>query len=225
MLNVNVMNLTAWGATKLTKKTKKLPPKTLSRLPMYYRSLCQLANAGERRIKSAELAQVTQVEATTIRRDFSYFGDLGRSGYGYDIAHLILIFSEVLEVNEQQALGLIGVGNLGRALLTNNFRRNPNIAITCAFDADPAVIGQTVNDVTVKSMSELPLVLKAQRINTVISTVPSYALQKVVDQLIENHVRSILSFAPEPVKVPVGVHMRYLDLTSEVLSLLLLSED
>jgi redox-sensing transcriptional repressor len=214
------------GAKRMTiQKTARIPRKTLERLLIYYRILCNLADNGQRRIKSHELGQATQIDPSTIRRDFSCFGELGRSGYGYDIAHLLRILGEILEVDEPQLLGLVGVGNLGRALLKNNFRRNPNISIVCAFDADPAIIGQTIDEVTVQPMSELAATLAVQQINTVISTVPSHSLQAVADLLVNNGVRSILSFAPEPIILPAGIHMRYLDLTSEVLNLLLLSED
>ncbi|MFC6316298.1 redox-sensing transcriptional repressor Rex [Lapidilactobacillus achengensis] len=205
-------------------KTTRIPRMTLSRLPLYYRTLCNLADEGTRRIKSADLGTATQVEPTTIRRDFSYFGELGRSGYGYDVGHLIRIFGEILEVDEPQYLALVGVGNLGRALLKNNFRRNPNMAIVCAFDADPGVIGEEINQVIVQPMAELGATIASLQINTAISTVPSHSLQQVSAKLVDNGIRSILSFAPEPVILPEFVNMRYLDLTSEVLNLLLLSE-
>jgi redox-sensing transcriptional repressor len=208
----------------MTPQNKKIPRMSLERLPIYYRTLCNLADAGYLRIKSAQLGRIIQLEATTIRRDFSYFGDLGKSGYGYDIAHLIEIFGTILEVNHTQGLALIGVGNLGRALLINNFRRNPNLEIVAAYDVDPAVIGGIINEVPIQALADLEDDLKAKQIKGVISTVPSHALQEVVDQLVMFGVTSILSFAPEPVHVPESVHVRYLDLTSEVQNLLLLAE-
>lgn len=208
----------------MTPNNKRIPRMSLERLPIYYRTLCNLADNGCLRIKSAQLGKIIQIEPTTIRRDFSYFGDLGKSGYGYDIAHLIQIFGEILAVNETQGLALIGVGNLGKALLTNNFRRNSNLEIISAYDADPHIIGETINEVTIQPLDTLSETLQNQEIKGVISTVPSHAFQEVVDYLVECGVTSILSFAPEPVHVPDNVHVRYLDLTSEVQNLLLLSE-
>lgn len=208
----------------MTPHNKKIPRMSLERLPIYYRTLCNLADNGYLRIKSAQLGKIIQIEPTTIRRDFSYFGDLGKSGYGYDIAHLIQIFGEILEVNETQGLALIGVGNLGRALLINNFRRNSNLEIISAYDADPHVIGETINKVTIQPLSDLKATIQTQQIKGVISTVPSHAFQEVVDYLVDCGITSILSFAPEPVHVPKNVHVRYLDLTSEVQNLLLLAE-
>ncbi|MFD1466139.1 redox-sensing transcriptional repressor Rex [Lapidilactobacillus mulanensis] len=208
----------------MTPQNKKIPRMSLERLPIYYRTLCNLADDGYQRIKSAQLGKIIQIEPTTIRRDFSYFGDLGKSGYGYDIGHLIEIFGMILEVNETQGLALIGVGNLGRALLINNFRRNPNLEIITAYDADPAIIGETINDVIIQPLADLQADLSTKQIKGVISTVPSHALQLVVDYLVECGITSILSFAPEPVNVPESVHVRYLDLTTEVQNLLLLAE-
>ena len=164
---------------------------SLERLPIYYRTLCNLADAGYLRIKSAQLGRIIQLEATTIRRDFSYFGDLGKSGYGYDIAHLIEIFGTILEVNHTQGLALIGVGNLGRALLINNFRRNPNLEIVAAYDVDPAVIGGIINEVPIQALADLEDDLKAKQIKGVISTVQSQALQEGVAQFVMFGVTSI----------------------------------
>lgn len=208
----------------MTPNNKKIPRMSLERLPIYYRTLCNLADNGHQRIKSAQLGKIIQIEPTTIRRDFSYFGDLGKSGYGYDIGHLIQIFGEILEVSETQGLALVGVGNLGKALLTNNFRRNPNLKIISAYDADPAVLGEIINEVEIQPIANLKENIKHQKIKGVISTVPSHAFQDTVDYLVDCGVTSILSFAPEPVSVPDNVHVRYLDLTREVQNLLLLAE-
>ena len=109
------------------KELKKLPKATAKRLPLYLRNLKILESNNVTRIKSREFAEITQVPSATIRRDFSYLGELGRSGYGYEVPFLIEVFSELLATDEKKRIALIGMGNLGKALLNNNFRRNENL--------------------------------------------------------------------------------------------------
>lgn len=101
-----------------------------------------------------------QIPSATIRRDFSHFGELGRSGYGYDVPYLIEVFSNILNTEIEKRIALIGVGNLGKALVNNNFRRNANLNIVAAFDSNPEVIGTKVNDIKVNDISEIKEVIK-----------------------------------------------------------------
>ena len=91
---------------------KKLPKATAKRLPVYLRYLNVLQDSGVTRIKSKGFAEITQIPSATIRRDFSYLGELGRSGYGYDVPYLIEVFSNLLDVQEEKRIALIGFGNL-----------------------------------------------------------------------------------------------------------------
>ena len=113
---------------------KKMPKATAKRLPVYLRYLKMLGDSGVKRIKSREFSEMIQIPSATIRRDFSHVGELGRSGYGYDVPYLIEVFSNILNTQEEKRIALIGCGNLGKALLKNNFRRNENLNIVCAFD-------------------------------------------------------------------------------------------
>ena len=123
----------------------QLSKATTKRLSLYLRCLKGLEKNGVTRIKSSELSKMTQVGSATIRRDFSHFGELGRSGYGYDVNDLIKVFSDMLETKEEKRIALIGCGNLGQALLNNNFRRNENLNIVCAFDNDPEKVGKELS--------------------------------------------------------------------------------
>ncbi|MDN6504672.1 MAG: redox-sensing transcriptional repressor Rex, partial [Tetragenococcus halophilus] len=110
---------------------EKIPRATAKRLPLYLRNLTILDTKGMTRIKSKQLSEITQVPSATIRRDFSYLGELGRSGYGYEVSYLIKVFSEILDSKEKSCVAIIGFGNLGKALANNNFRRNKNLTISC----------------------------------------------------------------------------------------------
>lgn len=100
------------------KQELKIPQATTKRLPLYYRFIQNFAQEGMERISSKELSEAMKIDSATIRRDFSYFGALGKKGYGYDVQHLLQFFSQTLDQHETTKVALIGVGNLGSALLT-----------------------------------------------------------------------------------------------------------
>jgi len=199
---------------------KKLPRATAKRLPLYLRNLRILEAKGICRIKSKEFSVITQVPSATIRRDFSYLGELGRSGYGYDVAFLIEVFSGILDTNEESRIAIIGFGNLGRALANNNFRRNENLIIACVFDNDPKLIGQTIAGYHVYGMYEFDEVVCKKGVSVVISTVPSRNSQAAIDVVVKSGITAILNFAPDRLEVPKNVSIRYIDLTTELLTLI-----
>ncbi|SAM72703.1 redox-sensing transcriptional repressor Rex [Enterococcus faecium] len=198
----------------------QLSKATTKRLSLYLRCLKGLEKNGVTRIKSSELSKMTQVGSATIRRDFSHFGELGRSGYGYDVSDLIKVFSDMLETKEEKRIALIGCGNLGQALLNNNFRRNENLNIVCAFDNDPEKVGKEICGYRVYSIDEMNDVLAEEKITVAISTVPSQNAQGAIDRVVANGITAILNFAPDPLKVPDNVHIHYIDLTSELQTLI-----
>ena len=120
---------------------REIPKATVNRLPIYHRYLRFLQNAGKKRISSTELSDAVKVDSATIRRDFSYFGALGKRGYGYDVDYLLDFFTKTLNQDRLTSVALIGVGNLGNALLHYNFRKNNNVRIGAAFEVDPKLIG------------------------------------------------------------------------------------
>lgn len=198
----------------------QLSKATTKRLSLYLRCLKGLEKNGITRVKSSELSKMTQVGSATIRRDFSHFGELGRSGYGYDVSDLIKVFSDMLETKEEKRIALIGCGNLGQALLNNNFRRNENLNIVCAFDNDPEKVGKEICGYSIHSIDEMDDVLAKEKITVAISTVPSQNAQGAINQVVANGVTAILNFAPDPLKVPDNVHVHYIDLTSELQTLI-----
>lgn len=207
------------------KKNQEIPKATAKRIPLYFRYLKTLDQSGVKRIKSNEFSQMIQIPSATIRRDFSHFGELGRSGYGYDVPYLIEVFSNILNTEIEKRIALIGVGNLGKALVNNNFRRNANLNIVAAFDSNPEVIGTKVNDIKVNDISEIKEVIKKEGITTVITTVPSNKVQQVIDEAVEVGVTAILNFAPKRLKVPHNVQVQYIDLTTELQTLIYYDEN
>ena len=207
------------------KDMKMVPKATTKRIPLYFRYLKTLDETGVKRIKSNEFSKMIQIPSATIRRDFSHFGELGRSGYGYDVPYLIEVFSEILKTDIEKRIALVGSGNLGKALIKNNFRRDTNLNIVAAFDTDPQIVGENINGITVQDMSELKKVVKKEGITTAIMTVPSSKAQQVINEVVDSGITAILNFAPKRLKVPAHVQVQYIDLTTELQTLIYYDEN
>mgnify|MGYP002663135054 CR=1 FL=1 len=135
--------------------TNDIPNASARRLPIYHRYLGFLHTAGIQRVSSTELSEAVKVDSATIRRDFSYFGALGKRGFGYDVAYLLDFFNKTLHQERLTNVALIGVGNLGQALLNYNFHVSNNLRISAAFDVDEGVVGKILSGVPVYPMSEM----------------------------------------------------------------------
>ncbi|MDU0423094.1 redox-sensing transcriptional repressor Rex [Staphylococcus haemolyticus] len=198
----------------------KIPRATLKRLPLYYRFVNRLKSKGIDRVNSKAISEALNIESATIRRDFSYFGELGKKGYGYNIDSLLEFFKTALSDSDNIHIALVGVGNLGRALLTYNFSIHDEMTITEAFDIDEQIVGTEIGDVSVHHMNDLKKVLNAQNINVVILTTPEEAAQRVANQLVEADIQGILNFTPARIEVPNTVQVHHIDLGIELQSLL-----
>lgn len=188
-----------------------VPKATLQRYPVYLKALRKLKNNGYDRIMSKELADYVGIESTTIRRDFSFLGKLGKQGYGYDVDKLISIFSEQLGVNFDEKIILIGAGNLGKALLNYNNWNHVVGEIVCAFDIAPQNIKASVPVYDIKDLHEkMP---KGCRIAILCI---SQSVQETVDLLVANGIRGIVSFAMDHFSVPAGVFVKQVDVVSSI---------
>ncbi|KRM13611.1 redox-sensing transcriptional repressor Rex [Paucilactobacillus suebicus] len=199
---------------------RKIPRATAKRLPIYYRYLNILLNSNKQRVSSTELSEAIQVDSATIRRDFSYFGELGKRGYGYDVKDLLNFFKDILNQDKLTNVALVGVGNLGHALLHFNFHQNGNMRISAAFDVNKDIINTVQSGVPVYAMEDMNKQLREQQIDVVILTVPSEKAQNVTDQLVEIGIRGILNFTPLRLAVPSNVRVQNVDLTNELQTLI-----
>ncbi|HHA6778233.1 redox-sensing transcriptional repressor Rex [Staphylococcus aureus] len=198
----------------------KIPRATLKRLPLYYRFVSSLKSKGIDRINSKAISDALQIDSATIRRDFSYFGELGKKGYGYNIDSLLDFFKSELSESDMIKIAIVGVGNLGKALLTYNFSIHDDMTITEAFDVKEDVIGQKIGNVIVKDNDELITTLKKEEIDVVILTTPERVAQKVADELVQAGVKGILNFTPGRINTPSDVQVHQIDLGIELQSLL-----
>ncbi len=198
----------------------KIPRATLKRLPLYYRFVSSLKSKGIDRVNSKAISDTLQIDSATIRRDFSYFSELGKKGYGYNIDNLLNFFKSELSESDMIKIAIVGVGNLGKALLTYNFSIHDDMTITEAFDVKEDVIGQKIGNVIVKDNDELITTLKKEEIDVVILTTPERVAQKVADELVQAGVKGILNFTPGRINTPSDVQVHQIDLGIELQSLL-----
>jgi redox-sensing transcriptional repressor len=199
---------------------QRIPRATAKRLPIYYRYLNILLDADKTRVSSTELSEAVKVDSATIRRDFSYFGALGKRGYGYDVPKLIEFFKKILNQDQLTNVALVGVGNLGHALLNFNFHQNSNVRISAAFDVNDNIVNTVQSGVPIYPLSEMGKQLRDQQIAIAIITVPENTAQEVTDELAKADVRGILNFTPRRLSVPDTIRVQNVDLTNELQTLI-----
>ncbi|KRL63081.1 redox-sensing transcriptional repressor Rex [Lactobacillus psittaci] len=197
----------------------KIPKATARRLPLYYRYLILLNEEGKDKVSSTELSEAVQVDSASIRRDFSYFGALGKRGYGYDVKSLLTFFKKILNQDTLTNVALIGVGNLGHALLNYNFKRSNNIRISCAFDINPELTGRILSGVPVYDMKDMVEQIREQQISIAILTVPQGNAQKTANEIVQAGVKGIMNFTPVRISAPAGVRIQNVDLATELQTL------
>lgn len=192
---------------------KNVPKATLQRYPIYLKALRKLSNSGVERILSKELSEFVNIEPTTIRRDFSFLGTLGKQGYGYDVSKLIDIFSQELGLEFDEKIILVGAGNLGRALMKYNKWNYVVGEITCAFDVSADRQGVRFG-IPVYDLSELEeKIPKGCRIAILTA---STDIQQTVDRLVNCGIVGIVDFTHEHIQVPKGVAIKYIDVVSSI---------
>ena len=187
------------------------PEVVVARLPQYVRILSRLLQDGEEVVSSQQLGEKLQVTPAQIRKDLSYFGRFGKQGRGYSVYHLMERLKEILGLNYNWNVAVVGVGRLGRAILNYPGFTPDGFHLVAAFDANPAIVGETVAELTVQPMEKLDEEVRGKEISIAIVAVPTEHTQDVVDRLIECGVRAVLNYAPITPQVKPGVMVRNID--------------
>lgn len=195
------------------KNMNPVPKATLQRYPVYLKALRKLQKNGVSKIMSRELSNFVDIEPTTIRRDFSFLGSLGKQGYGYDVDKLIEIFNSELGVDFDEKIILVGAGNLGRALMNYNKWDYVVGEITCAFDTDPEKVGN-VFGIDVFPMDSLEEKMP-EGCRIAILTI-SDDVQATVDRLVRNGITGIVDFTHQHFLAPRGVVVKVVDVVSSI---------
>lgn len=195
---------------------RKVAEAGIARLSIYNQILAQLSKRGVEIISSEELGEKAGCSGAQIRRDLSCFGEFGETGRGYYVRDLKDAISRILGTDRKWNVALVGVGNLGSALLAYPGFGERGFHIAAVFDNDLRKIGKRWEDVTIQDISELPKTVKAREIRIGIIAVPSGVAREVAHMLVSSGVRAILNFAPVRIEVPEGVNLRTADLTTEL---------
>jgi len=190
-------------------KYTKIPEATIRRLSRYSRCLEEMDGMGEKVVSSAQLANKCLVNAAQVRKDLAYFGEFGIRGVGYYVKDLLQDIKRILGLNKEWRMAVIGIGNLGSALLSYKDFLKQNYKIVAAFDIDPPkVIGRVSEKlgkpVEILHINRLKEVAKERRIEIGIITAPPSEAQNVANQLVEAEVKGILNFAPVQITLPDG---------------------
>ena len=189
-----------------------IPDIVIARLPIYLRALTYLAqDGGKTTTSSQELGRHLGISSAQIRKDLAHFGEFGKQGTGYHIAYLIEQLRQILKLDHEWEVAVIGAGYLGHALVHYNGFQHRGFRIRWVFDVDDALVGRKMNAVTVQHLDELEATVKRKNIQIAIIAVPAAAAQDVADRLVATGVRSILCYAPMSLLVPEDVHIAYSD--------------
>ncbi len=195
-------------------KFAKIPMATISRLSIYTRTLQELLEEEVDVISSERLAKQCAVNPAQIRKDLAYFGEFGVRGVGYRVADLLNQIKEILGLNRSWNLGMVGIGNLGSALIRHaNFIRHGYL-FKAAFDVDPQKVGRRLpNGLLISHLEEIDEVVRERDVNIGVITTPSSAAQSVANQLVLAGINGILNFAPIQIQVPNCCHVENVDFT------------
>lgn len=193
-----------------------VPKAVVSRLSLYLRELQHLIRSGNATVSSSQLGQLLGFTDAQVRKDLAYFGHFGHPGVGYRCEELIEAIKSILGTDRDWTVALVGVGNLGRALLGYRGFPSQGFRIVAAFDADSTKVGQTLEDVPVKALDELEAIIAAENVTLGVIAVPASEAQGVADRLTAAGVNGILNFAPVTLSLGPEVSQVGVDLATEL---------
>ncbi|MBQ7618118.1 MAG: redox-sensing transcriptional repressor Rex [Desulfovibrio sp.] len=192
-------------------KNRHIPRATIKRLATYVQVLQNLARDKVEMVSSNPLAEACGVQASQVRKDLAYFGEFGIRGVGYNVKALIQSITSSLGVDHAWPVVMIGVGNLGKAMLNHFAFHSATFKIEAIFDCDPFKIGETVLGYEVHCTNEIKSIVERNNIEIGIITTPPERAQRAADHLVKAGLRAILNFAPARIKVPHNIQVEYAD--------------
>ena len=195
---------------------KKISDSTISRLSKYYRTLGRLIDKKVKTVSSDEIAEIDGVTSAQVRKDLSFFGTFGKRGLGYNTIDLQNNIGTILGLYKKWNVALVGIGNIGRALVDYQEFKKQGFIIKLLLDNDEEKIGELVGGLEVKSFANAVEHLEEDKIQIAIVAVPANVAQGVVNSLTEAGVKAILNFAPLSLKVPKGVMIKNENMSIEL---------
>jgi redox-sensing transcriptional repressor len=196
---------------------RKLAPRAVvGRLSLYLRQLEAFQAAGQTRVSSNQIAEILQLRDAQVRKDLAFFGQFGHPGIGYQIDDLQAAIRKALGTDRLWPIALVGLGNLGRALIRYREFERHGFRIAAVFDNDVRKVGTVVGDYEVQSIESIPESAKTLGLSIAAVTVPSEVAQEVVNRLIASGIRGILNFAPVALRVPPEISVVSVDLSIQL---------
>ena len=199
-----------------TSPRRRIPEAAVTRLPVYLRILSELEAEETLQISSDQLAELAGVNAAKVRKDLSYLGSFGTRGVGYDVKFLTYQIQRELGLNSTWNVVIVGAGNLGQALANYGGIIQRGFTVAAVVDNDQSKVGVEIGGVRVRHVDELPQLAQAKSISIGIIATPAQHAQSAADVLVKAGIGSILNFAPTVLAVPASVHVRKVDMASEL---------
>ena len=193
----------------------RISDETIRRLPVYLRDLLTLSQQGRAGVSSNDLASLLGVNPWQIRKDFSYFGDFGTRGVGYDVENLIRQIRKILRLSSVNKVALVGVGNLGTAVMAYPGFKRYGFEIVAAFDIAPRKIGKHIGDVRIEDITALHT-LHRRQIHIAAIAVPRNAAQETAEAVVRAGVKGILNFSPCYIAVPKRIKVITIDIAMDL---------
>jgi redox-sensing transcriptional repressor len=196
--------------------TKRISESTIHRLSLYYRALSLLEKENYETVSSKELAKREKLTPAQVRKDLSFFGSFGTRGLGYPVQELKAKIASILGIDRTWRVALVGVGNIGSALVSYKEFQKQGFKIVKLFDNDQRKIGSNHKGIIVSDVRNLVTELQEAKIDMVIIAVPATVAQYVVDDVVKAGIKAILNFAPINLRVPDDVHLRNENMAMEL---------
>lgn len=196
---------------------KKVAEPTIERLVQYHRLLVRLQNEGQRVVSSQQVGELLGIKASQVRKDLSYFGEIGKRGVGYHVSRLCDHVLKILASPKAWKVALAGAGNLGLALIGHSAFKSNNYTLEAIFDINPQKVGQKFAGVHCWHADDMATILLERDIDVLVLAVPVAAAQPCVDRAVQSgKVRGVLSFVPTTLIVPDGVLVYSVDVFVEL---------
>lgn len=201
-------------------KTEKISELTTSRLSLYLRCLDELASEGVERISSKVMAKQFALHSAQIRKDLAYFGEFGVRGVGYSVNDLRQQLRQILGLDTERNVAIVGAGNLGIALATYGGFNLNGFRMLAIFDSDPNKIGSQIrNGLTIQAAHDLPKFIQREKVDIIVLAVPAMAAEKLLEEVTAAGVKAILNFAPVRLPAKPGIKIKHVDFAISLESL------
>ncbi len=188
-----------------------IPDIVVGRLPRYLQALQRLQKRAVQTTSSKELGEILGISAAQIRKDLSQFGEFGKQGTGYSVPFLIDRLEDILKLKHEWDIALVGVGDLGHAIIRYQGFSNRGFCVSMAFDNDPEKIGTSISGLIVEDIQNMPARIQEAQVKIAMLTVPASVAQQAAEDLVKAGVTAILNYAPLVLSLPKHVQVEYID--------------